>query len=141
MKNITDYLFDSYDKQLLTHLKIEFGYHEQDYFRAPQGFTFESIGLFPGCKEIINYFVDNIQTNVSNPSDDKWVIKSSNIKNGLFFKDLILTFETRGDSTINAEYESETGIDWNEKEQVFNYIKVNYSAAKDDRASCLRRSL
>lgn len=127
MKQLMEYFtqIDELDRQVLTHSNITLGYHEGDYFRCPQGFTFESLGVFPKCKDIVNYFVDHYE---QHKNDDLWIIKSKDITNNLFFNELRISFEYDG-GDIYGEYtlwrnENYDEKKWNESSSTFNFIDI-----------------
>jgi len=126
----TKYQFDYLDECLLKHLYIEHAYRNQ--YSPSHYCTFESIGLFKGCKEIINYIIDNIKDIYK----DKTSIDSSKIADNLFFDKLNLSFgfNKEEDSEINGEYKigykndddnEEYDLEkWNINDQKFNFIDI-----------------
>lgn len=135
MKTLVDYIyyesnkysFDCLDEQLLNHLNIEHAYRNQ--YNPSHYCTFESLGIFKGCKSIVNYIVDNIENIYANKT-----INASDISNELFFDKLNLTFDKNSDVEINGEYkigyEDDSKNDdydskrWNNDKQKFNFIDI-----------------
>ena len=58
MKKITELIsfknFDYIDEQILKHYNIHCGFNETLNY-----YTFESLGIFNGCKDIVNYIIKN----------------------------------------------------------------------------------
>lgn len=74
------------------------------HFNNPQYFTFESIGVFKGCKEIVKYIIDHLSEHILDPGDDQWNVKGSKIPVNTFFDTLKLYFKTGGASGIHGAY-------------------------------------
>ena len=138
MKSLVEYIYnvdyqddlDYLDNQLFEHCIIDIAYKNR--YSPSHYYTFESIGLFKGCKEIINYIIDNIKDIYK----DKTSIDSSKISDNLFFDKLNLSFEfnKEEDSEINGEYKigyKDDSINdeydlkrWNNEKQKFNFIDI-----------------
>lgn len=129
-KYIIDTNFDFLDNQVLEHCYVSYAFEKEG---PTSYFTFESLGLFNGCKEIVNYIIDNIE--------DFYKKKSISIKfediNGLtnhYFDELILKFSKDNEYGIHGGYEIGYSEDnkndeyektrWNNEKNIFNFIKI-----------------
>ena len=126
---IEDFDFDILDLQILKHSNIYYAFNKEN---ISEYFTFESLGLFDGCKEIVNYILDNINDLIK---DDSVIINSKGISNKCFFETIELSFKNDKSAIIHGEYEIGYQLDnnhkdyeskkWNKDKQIFNFIKIN----------------
>lgn len=116
--------FDYLDSQILTHLDTNIAFHEHDYFRYPQHVTFESLGLFPGCKKIINYVEERMCEKLKNSLPSCMIINSSNIDPNIFFKEIRLYFSETHTRGFYMEYVC--GMDDVYNQQRWNGSKFNF---------------
>lgn len=134
MKKINEYInskntFDILDEQLLKHLNIAYAFNKES---ISEYFTFESLGLFKGCKEIVNICIDKI----INRKTDKLIINKNNINiKDIFFEILIIECLYDNSNSIYGEYKTgyiddELDIEynnkrWDSKRSIFNKIEIN----------------
>lgn len=132
MKDLKEYInklyFDLLDEQLINHCNIYYAFNKEGF---TEYFTFESLGLFNGCKEIVNYIIDHI-----NDNESKLEIYSNNIKSltNKYFNKLILIKDSNSQKSINGFYQSGYIDDnknseydeqrWNKEKQIFNFISI-----------------
>jgi len=144
--------FDFLDNQILEHCYISYAFKNEG---LSEYFTFESLGLFNGCKEIVNYIMDNIE-NFYKKKDVKIKFEDINGLSNHYFDILELEFktnrknlETFGSYEIgyteddkNDEYEK---LRWNTEKNIFNFIKItmhNFDiGSEDDIAEILTHEL
>ena len=98
MKTFTELVtfknFDYVDEQVIKHYMIHRGFNETLNY-----YTFESLGIFKGCKNIVNYIIKNY-------NDKELHISASNI-NGLpnkFFDKINVYFTSNDIEGINGSY-------------------------------------
>ena len=131
MKRLSEYIqenkFDILDMKIMNHSYIHYAFVHEN---LSEYFTFESLGLFKGCKEIVNYVLDlDLNKNYEINSSD---IPNLTIK---FFDKLILNIGNNKSNNVNGEYEigyllDENDIEfeekrWNKDKSIFNFITIN----------------
>lgn len=132
MKKLSSYIntinFDYLDEQLLNHLYISYAFNNEG---PTEYFTFESLGLFNGCQEIVDYVL-NLDL-----SKNKIIVKSSDIPGftNKFFDELRINIGTNDQDVVNGGYEIGYEFDedqenfererWNEDKNIFNFITIN----------------
>ena len=151
MKKLVDYInnnkFDYLDEKLINHLYISYAYNNE---HASEYFTFESLGLFNGCKEIVNYILDLDLTKNQE-------IKALDIPGftNIYFDKLILNIEHNNKDGVNGGYEIGYNSDedqknfeekrWNKEKNIFNFITINLynidDASENDIAEILTHEL
>ena len=145
MKQFSKFIYERLDDQLDDHnqlIKHSYIYYAFNKEKISEYFTFESIGLFNGCKEIVNYIIDNIDKFIKRKIN---IIKFESIL-GLtnhYFDILELKFENDRSSTVHGDYEIgylDDDIDkdyndkkWNAEKNIFNFIKITlYNCNKNN---------
>lgn len=147
---------DNIDEQLYTHYNISLGFNTicvNTNTISNEILTFESIGLFAGCKDIVKFVSDNLTELLKK---GEYTIKSKNITalKNKFFDDLYLTFvninkmkpEEKNkpiNKTTNGYYnigysqdiknDNYDALKWNAKEKKFNFIEItiNYLSTNE----------
>ncbi len=139
VENIEIPELDYIDEQLYTHYNISKGFNTKNIFN--EMLTFESIGLFAGCKDIVKTVADNLNELLKK---GEYTIKSKDIHalKNKFFDELYLYFN-KVDNNTNGEYKIGYGDDnkqdnyetirWNAQEKKFNFIEItiNYSVLNE----------
>lgn len=146
MKPLTEYInkssFDYLDNVVIDHCSIAYAFRKEG---INEMFTFESLGLFKGCKEIVDYIMSNIEELYANKSN---IIKYEDIDglNNHYFDELKLVFadektnkEPHGEYEIGYIEDEKNDIyeksRWDADRQVFNFIKItmyNFSLVNEN---------
>lgn len=133
MKSLIEVISDTekisiLDEQIIKHIKIHEAFNNTHVY-----YTFEGIGLFKGCKEIIKYF-DTHFDDIFVDGNINMTIKGSDICKGLFFDELKLIFKYDADDFFaeyvigyskdddNDKYEDSK---WDIDNQRFKFIEIN----------------
>ena len=129
MKTFTELVtfknFDYVDEQVIKHYVIHRGFNETLNY-----YTFESLGIFKGCKNIVNYIIKNY-------NNDKELHINVNDINGLpnkFFDKINVYFASNDIEGINGSYTAGYDDDeenekyqnnrWNDNLKIFNFIDI-----------------
>lgn len=129
MKKFTELIslknFDYIDEQVIKHYTIHCGFNETLNY-----YTFESLGIFNGCKNIVNYIIKNYNNN------KELHINVSDIKNlpNKFFDEINVYFSSNEIEGINGSYIAGYDDDkenekyqesrWNDNLKIFNFIDI-----------------
>jgi len=142
MKRFKEYIeqgrLDTLDDQIIRSIDIHEAFNNNNVY-----YTFESIGLFQGCKQIIQYLDENYDE-IFLSGKDTMDIDSKDIYPNLFFDRLSLAFNDDnkglraeyvigyGKDELNDEYESNR---WDIDTQRFRFIEINVYNHTDERQS------
>lgn len=146
MKPLIEYInkapFGYLDNVVIEHCNIAYAFRKEGINEL---FTFESLGLYNGCREIVDYIMKNIKELYGNKSN---TIKYEDIDelNNHYFDELKLVFtdekqdkEPRGEYEIGYIEDEKNDIyeksRWNVDRQVFNFIKItmyNFSLSNEN---------
>lgn len=146
MKPLSEYInkesFDYLDNIVIEHCNIAYAFRKEGINEL---FTFESLGLYKGCREIVDYIMSNIKELYKNKSN---TIKYEDIDgiNNHYFDELKLVFtDEKKDKEPHGEYEIGYIEDekndiyeksrWDVDRQVFNFIKItmyNFSLSNEN---------
>lgn len=129
MKDLNEYLnnFDSIDKILIKH--AEFGYAANACgIRWRPYYTFESLGIFNGCKELVNDIVEKYK-----PGMDSIILNCADCE---FTDKIEICFKKqKGEKEYDGYYMGDEKYPsrWDEDKQKFKYIKIEiYNINPDD---------
>ena len=122
MKTFTELVtfknFDYVDDQVIKHYMIHRGFNETLNY-----YTFESLGIFKGCKNIVNYIIKNY-------NDKELHINASDIKelSNKFFDKINIYFNSNDVEGINGSYTAGYDNDEeNEKYYMAFDIETNFT--------------
>ena len=143
MKTYSEYMIDINDRfDWLDEIVTHHCFIKEMYLNSniSSYHTFESIGLFPGCREIVNYFMDHLDEWIGKKH---YVIKAVNV-NGLneqYFNEIHIKFLNDDEIYVHGKYlagyhndkfdETYDKTRWNEELKKFNFIDISiYNASE-----------
>lgn len=128
-------------KELFEHLYIHLVFNN---IQKQTFYTFESIGLFKGCKELVAYIIDdldlpNINFDDYNSLDKPLKIETHNVVKDCFVKEIRLSFSKTSKKSLEAKYilgfDDEEDLKY-EKERWdgkrFNFVDIKFYISKYD---------
>ena len=120
---------DDFDNDIVNHYLI----HEAfTYDGTARYYTFESLGIFNCCREIVDYVISDLEKYIE---EKNVIIDSNDIKdlNNKYFKKLNIVFKEDKSNTIHGEYltgyldDSNDALEnsrWDKENNIFNFINI-----------------
>lgn len=146
MKKLSEFVkesqIDFVTKELFEHLYIHLAFNN---IQRHSFYTFESIGLFDGCKELVAYIIDDIQiANIDfskyNSIDKPLKISTKDIINNCFVEEIRISFSKTSNKSLEAKYilgfdDEEKDLEYDKQRwdgKQFKFIDIKFYISKYD---------
>lgn len=139
---ISETQIDHIDKELFEHLYIHAGFEN---IQKHSFYTFESIGLFTGCKELVAYIMDDLQlTEIDfhkhNSLESSLKIDTAGIVEDCFVKEIRMSFYPSKSRYLSGDYvygfeEEAKDLEYEKSRwngEKFNFIDIKFHVTKHD---------